>query len=44
MWREELGNDMKLAVNQSNGNAVLEYPLDVIGTEAAPLEINLKGA
>ncbi len=41
MWRKPLGNGMQLSVNQSNGNAVLEYPIDLLGTAEAPIKVGL---
>lgn len=41
MWRQGLGNGMELAVNQANGNVVLQYPFDTIGTPQRPLALSL---
>ncbi|HYP22579.1 MAG TPA: DNRLRE domain-containing protein, partial [Actinomycetota bacterium] len=41
MWSKPLGNGMQLSVNQSNGNAVLEYAIDSLGTSEAPVKVGL---
>ncbi|MCA1701845.1 MAG: DNRLRE domain-containing protein, partial [Actinobacteria bacterium] len=41
MWFQSLGNGMELQVNQSNGNLVLDYPLDALATPIGPLAISL---
>jgi RHS repeat-associated protein len=40
-WRQALGNDMTLTVDQSNGNLVLEYPVTALQTAIDALEIGL---
>ncbi len=41
MWDYELGNNMTVSVNQSNGNLVLEHPLDTLATPSREMEIKL---
>ena len=41
MWRRPVGNGANLAVNQANGNAVLDYPIKSLGTPQGPLDVRL---
>ena len=41
MWHQSLGNGMKLSVNESNGNLLLEYPLDTLSTSGQQLDVGL---
>jgi RHS repeat-associated protein len=41
MWSQDIGNGMRLAVNESNGNVVLDAPLDEIQTPLGRLHLGL---
>jgi RHS repeat-associated protein len=41
LWTSRLGNGMDLHVNKANGNVVLSYPMDSVGTPAGPLALGV---
>jgi RHS repeat-associated protein len=41
MWSRQIGNDISMNVNESNGNLFLEVPLDSVSTPADDLDIGL---